>query len=224
MSQRPILEAKSLTKWFAVDGEVCSLLRGIDLVIEPQKSYSIMGRSGAGKTTLLHILATLDTPSEGSLLFKGSNIALLDQEQLRNHFFGFVFQSFHLLEDLPVLENVLLPAQIARRAKFFHERALSLIDRCHLSHKKTTKACHLSGGEKQRVAIARALLMRPQLLFLDEPTGALDAETEQSVLSLLFETAREENSSILLVTHNDSLAQQANCRMVLEDGLIHFFP
>lgn len=221
MSRPPLLEARSLTKWFAVDGEVCSLLKGIDLVIEHQKSYSIMGRSGAGKTTLLHILATLDTPSGGSLLFNGEDIARQDQERLRNHSFGFVFQSFYLLEDLPVLENILLPAHIARTPHLFHERALFLLDRCQLFHKKTTKACHLSGGEKQRVAIARALLMRPKLLFLDEPTGALDADTEQSIFSLLFEAAREEASSLLLVTHNESLAQQADCRLVLEDGLIH---
>ena len=214
----PLLEAQSLKKSFSVDGKETLLLKGVDLKIEHETSYSIVGRSGEGKTTLLQILASLDTPTHGKLLFNGTNFLHLNLEELRNRHFGFVFQSFYLLEDRTVLENVLLPAQIAKQGRLFQERALFLLDRCHLMKKKMTKASHLSGGEKQRVAIARALLMKPKLLFLDEPTGSLDKENEKVILNLLFETAKEEETTLLLVTHNEALANEATFRFLLEDG------
>lgn len=217
---QPILEARSLKKWFFLEEKKSFLLKGIDLVIQPKSSYSIMGRSGAGKTTLLQILATLDSPSEGQVLFKGKDISLLNQEELRNRSFGFVFQSFYLLEDLSVFENVLLPAQIARTPSLFYERAKHLLERCQLHTKKEMKASHLSGGEKQRVAIARALLMYPKILFLDEPTGSLDKENENAILSLLLETAKEEETSLLLVTHNEALARETTHQFHIEDGLL----
>lgn len=214
----PLLEAQSLKKSFSVDGKETLLLKGVDLKIEHETSYSIVGRSGEGKTTLLQVLASLDTPTHGKLLFNGTNFLHLNLEELRNRHFGFVFQSFYLLEDRTVLENVLLPAQIAKQGRLFQERALFLLDRCHLMKKKMTKASHLSGGEKQRVAIARALLMKPKLLFLDEPTGSLDKENEKVILNLLFETAKEEATTLLLVTHNEALANEATFRFLLEDG------
>ena len=215
----PLLEAKNIKKWFPSEEQEAPLLQGINLSVEAETSYSIMGRSGAGKTTLLQILATLDTPSEGTLFFKGASVLTLDQEKLRNRSFGFVFQSFYLLEDLSVLDNVLLPQRIATLPSL-EERALSLLDRCHLHHKRGIKASHLSGGEKQRVAIARALLLSPQILFLDEPTGSLDKENEESLLSLLFETAKEESTSLLLVTHNEALAERAHVQLILENGIL----
>lgn len=221
MTLAPLLEARSLKKWFSSEDETSFLLQGIDLVVEQNRSYSIMGRSGAGKTTLLQILATIDTPSDGELFFQGQNVALLDKEALRNSSFGFVFQSFYLLEERSVIDNVLLPASLAGR-KFSHlERAYRLLDRCGLLQKKDHLASVLSGGEKQRVALARALLLQPKLLFLDEPTGSLDKQSEQAILSLIFETAQQEASSLILVTHNEALAKQADHHFRLENGFLY---
>lgn len=219
-----LLEAIGLEKWFYTDGVATHLLKGIDLAIEESTSYAIMGRSGAGKTTLLQTLATLDIPSKGTLLHEGVPIATLDQDQLRNKYFGFVFQFFYLLEDLSLLDNVLLPASIAgfsaHRNSAYHDRALLLLERCGLAHKKDLKTCHLSGGEKQRTSVARALLLKPQILFLDEPTGSLDKENENSLITLLYDSAQEEKTSLVLVTHNEELAKRATFRYRLEDGLL----
>lgn len=222
--QHTILEAIGLEKSYQVDGTVTHLLKGITLDIEANSSYAIMGRSGAGKTTLLQTLATLDFLSNGTLLYEGQSVARIDQDLLRREKFGFVFQFFYLLEDRTLLDNVLLPAYIAqystKEKSSHHERALHLLNRCGLLHKKDLKACHLSGGEKQRTCVARALLLRPQILFLDEPTGSLDKENEVLLMKLLFETAKEESSTIVLVTHNEELALQAEHRYKLEDGLL----
>ena len=216
----PLLEARSLQKWFFYDGVKAPLLQGIDLTIYPKDFYSIMGRSGAGKTTLLQILATLEPSSQGELLFKGQSVKTLDQEKLRNQCFGFVFQSFHLLEDRSVVEIVLLPASLARCHDQYTKRAMELLHRVGLQGKASVLASHLSGGEKQRVALVRALLMKPKLLFLDEPTGSLDQESETLVFSLLLETAKEEETALLLVTHNETLACQATHQFSLEEGYL----
>lgn len=223
--KHPLLEVQSLKKWFIINKSISSLLKGIDLVIEEKTSYAIIGRSGAGKTTLLQILATLDSFSEGKLLYQGKNIQQLDQDALRNKEFGFVFQSFYLLDDLSSLENVLLPAHIAKQSPLLSrehiKRAHELLDRCQILAKKDLKAALLSGGEKQRVAIARALFMKPRILFLDEPTGSLDKTTEDVLIKLLFQTASEEGTSLVLVTHNEALAKQADHHFILEDGKLN---
>lgn len=223
---RVLIEAQDIQKWFYTDGVATHLLKDITLSIESNTTYAIMGRSGAGKTTLLQILATLDAPTDGTLLYEGKTISAQKADLLRSLHFGFVFQFFYLLEDRSLLENVLLPAHIAKLptgpSTPLFERAIYLLTRCGLIQKKEMKACHLSGGEKQRASVARALLLHPQILFLDEPTGSLDKENEKSLMSLLFETAREEGATLLMVTHNEDLAAKAAHRYRLDEGhLLH---
>lgn len=219
-----LLEAIKLEKWFYIDGTATHLLKGIDFTIEENSSYAIMGRSGAGKTTLLQTLATLDTFTKGTLLHEGHPVSSLDQDLLRSKNFGFVFQFFYLREDQSLLDNVLLPASIAHIPTHIgsplYQRALYLLTRCGLLQKKDLKTCHLSGGEKQRTCVARALLLQPQILFLDEPTGSLDKENEIMLMKLLYETAKEEKSTLILVTHNEELAHDAEHRYRLEDGVL----
>ncbi|MGH7179399.1 MAG: ABC transporter ATP-binding protein, partial [Tepidisphaeraceae bacterium] len=186
------------------------------------------GRSGSGKSTLLHLLGALDEPNAGSILYNGADIAQMGagaRSKLRNTHFGFVFQFYHLLPELNVLENTMLSAMIehswvtfrSRRAEF-RKRAGEVLSRLGLEHRLRHRPAQLSGGERQRVAIARALMNNPRVLFADEPTGNLDAETGRQIMGVLEQLHRQNGQTIVMVTHDRSLAHQADRVLVLKDG------
>lgn len=200
------------------------VLKGVSLSVKPSEVVSIVGPSGAGKTTLLQILGTLSKPDSGSLAIDGKQINSLDDNALsdfRNQRIGFVFQFHHLLPEFTALENVMIPALIARRNRQEAEReALSLLKMMELAERTTHKPSALSGGEQQRVAIARALINRPALLLADEPSGNLDTKNRDHIHSLFFRLREELGQTTLIVTHDESLAAMADRRISMRDGLI----
>ena len=200
------------------------VLKGVSLSIKPSEVVSIVGPSGAGKTTLLQILGTLSKPDSGSLAIDGKQINSLNDNALsdfRNQRIGFVFQFHHLLPEFTALENVMIPALIARRNRQEAEReALSLLKMMELADRTTHKPSALSGGEQQRVAIARALINRPALLLADEPSGNLDTKNRDQIHSLFFRLREELGQTTLIVTHDESLATMADRKITMRDGLI----
>ena len=191
------------------------ILREIDLAVTPGEAVAVVGASGSGKSTLLAILAGLDTPSAGQVEIEGRDLFALDEDQraaLRGRSVGFVFQSFQLLPSLTALENVMLPLELSGTQD---EEAIAkeMLARVGLAQRLNHYPKHLSGGEQQRVALARAFVVRPKLLFADEPTGSLDAESGAAVIRLLFEMNREYGTTLVLVTHDEQLA--ARCKRVV---------
>jgi putative ABC transport system ATP-binding protein len=191
------------------------ILREIDLAVTPGEAVAVVGASGSGKSTLLAILAGLDTPSAGEVHIDGASLFSLDEDQraeLRGRSVGFVFQSFQLLPALTALENVMLPLELALNND---AEALSadMLRRVGLGERLQHYPKHLSGGEQQRVALARAFVVRPKLLFADEPTGSLDAESGAAVIRLLFDMNHEYGTTLILVTHDEQLA--ARCQRIL---------
>lgn len=194
------------------------MLQGVDLAVEKGSFVSIVGTSGSGKSTLLHLLGTLDKPDAGEIRLEGrriDNLSSHERDQLRNSTFGFIFQFYHLLPELTVLENVSVPAMIRYsalswlgRGRALKKAAQAMLERVGLGHRLRHKPRELSGGEMQRAAIARALISNPQILLADEPTGNLDADTGGEVLRLLQELNREEGLTIIMVTHNKDMAMQ----------------
>lgn len=212
-----LLEAKNLHKVFHFP-EKTAILRGVSLEVFAGDSIAILGASGEGKTTLLHILGGLDLPDQGSLYILGkppSRDALL-------HEVGFIFQNFNLLEDLTVLENVLLPARIARHPlseKLYH-RAETLLEEVNLSARKHFPARVLSGGEKQRCALARALINEPALLLADEPSGNLDHATSQQMHQLLLKVTKQQSQGLIIATHDWELASLCKKKWALKEGCL----
>jgi len=199
------------------------ILRGIDLDIPSGQFAAIMGPSGSGKTTLLGLLAGLDTPTSGRVLLDGEDITELSEDQmavLRGRKIGFVYQSYHLIPTLTAEENVLLPMELAGEEPGDAARARDLLGRVGLEDRRDHYPVELSGGEQQRVALARAFVRRPSILLADEPTGNLDSASGQMVLDLLLELNREQGATLVLVTHEPSVAQLADRRVLLRDGLI----
>ena len=186
------------------------ILRDIDLAVTQGEAVAIAGASGSGKSTLLAILAGLDTPTTGVVELAGQNIFLMDEDkraELRGRAVGFVFQSFQLLPALTALENVMLPLELSDDEKA-DELSRQMLVRVGLGERLHHYPKHLSGGEQQRVALARAFVARPKLLLADEPTGSLDAESGGGVISLLFEMNREYGTTLVLVTHDETLAER----------------
>lgn len=200
------------------------VLKGINLTIPENKIISIVGASGAGKSTLLHILGTLDTPDCGEIWYDQENIATYSSNKLatfRNNNIGFVFQFHHLLPEFTALENVMMPALIARRDKAEAEReAAALLRMMNLAQRAAHKPAALSGGEQQRVAIARALINRPALLLADEPSGNLDSKNREEIHALFFRLRDELGQTTVIVTHDDSLASMADRKITMRDGMI----
>ncbi len=216
----PVLRAEGVNK--QVDGPegTLEILSDITLQIAPGESVALVGPSGAGKSTLLAVLAGLDTPTAGEVWLGPEAITSLTEDaraQLRNARVGFVFQSFHLLPSLTAVENVMLPAELAGAADA-RERALAALEAVDLSHRARHYPKHLSGGERQRVAIARAFVTEPKLLFADEPTGNLDTRTGRRVADLLFHLQHESGVTLVLVTHDDRLAQRCDRVLRLSQG------
>ncbi|MCH9626416.1 MAG: Lipoprotein-releasing system ATP-binding protein LolD [Chlamydiales bacterium] len=217
----PILSAKKIRKTFTHPVSV-EVLKGVSIEVFPGKSIAIMGASGEGKSTLLQILGTLEAPTEGELIIAGKSITHHPPPTLRNQHIGFVFQGYNLLEDYSVLQNVLMPALIAgrpiHRGSSIYTHACSLLDRVGLSHRIHFTTKLLSGGEKQRVALARALCNDPELLLADEPSGNLDHETSSRIHELLFHSVKELNKSLIVVTHDHTLAELCDRKLILCDG------
>ena len=220
-----MLELVNVHKSFSHNENVIEVLKGVDLSVAPGNSMAIMGASGVGKSTLLHIMGTLEPPTKGIVRFNDQDVNELDEAELcrlRNRGIGFVFQFHHLLPEFDALENTSMPALIARRGKKkATEMAVDILGRVGLEKRLRHRVGELSGGEQQRVAIARALIIRPQLLLADEPTGNLDRITGEGIADLLVQLNREEGLAIVVVTHNQRLAERLSQRMEIVDGRIH---
>jgi lipoprotein-releasing system ATP-binding protein len=217
----PLLEAKNISKSFYYPNLV-PILKGISLQVMPGESVAIVGRSGEGKSTLLQILGTLEEPCEGTLSITGQQVVGSNRTRLRNEEIGFVFQSFHLLEDYTALENVLMPARIARqpvgRGSTAERRALDLLEKVGLADRAHFHTKLLSGGEKQRVALARAMCNDPSLILADEPSGNLDSQTAQLIHEILLDFACDQQKALLLVTHDRELAKLCSRQYELRHG------
>lgn len=225
-----MVELENVTRRYRVGGQVVDALAGVSISVPQGQFIAIVGPSGSGKSTLLNILGCLDRPTTGSYCLDATDVSTFDDERasdFRNRRIGFVFQSFHLLPRLTVLENVLLPRrflQVTHGAgnaigPDLEVRARSLLERMDMSQRLDHRPEQLSGGQMQRVAIARALLMQPALLLADEPTGNLDSKSAAAVLGLL-EEVHDQGQTIVLVTHDNEVAARAQRRVHLRDGKI----
>ena len=218
-----MIETKNLTKEYQVGSQKVKALDGIDLNVDKGEFISIMGPSGSGKTTLMNIIGCLDSPSNGSYTLNNKSVSDLSENELakiRNKEIGFVFQSFHLLARNSALENVMLPLKYAGSdKKTALAKSKESLDRVGLSDRYDHSPSELSGGQQQRVAIARALVNQPSILFADEPTGNLDSKTGDDVMNI-FKQLNSNGQTIILITHEDSIAKQSNRIITIMDGLI----
>jgi putative ABC transport system ATP-binding protein len=219
----PLLEARDLCKSYAMGGEVVHALRGVSLDIEEGEFVAIMGASGSGKSTLMNILGCLDAPTSGTYRLEGQAVQGLPADRLaaiRNRHIGFVFQQFNLLPRTSAEENAQLPLVYAGvRTAERRARALAALEAVGLRERADHTPAQLSGGQQQRVAIARALVNRPRLILADEPTGALDTQTSESIMQLLSDLNRQ-GITVVLVTHENDIAAWARRRIVFRDGRI----
>jgi lipoprotein-releasing system ATP-binding protein len=218
----PLLQVRGLQKVFKKGRTKIHALKGIDLTIQPGERMAIAGASGAGKTTLLHILGTLDRPTQGEVLYQGIDIFSRPEgalAELRNRDIGFVFQFYNLLPEFNALENTMMPALIQGIGKKeAQQQAEEILTEVGLKDRMQHKPGELSGGEQQRVAVARALVLRPALLLADEPTGNLDSKTGERIIRLIFSLNRAKGVTLIVVTHNEALAQRFPRRIFLADG------
>lgn len=216
-----MIKASGITKAY---GKL-QVLKGVELSIGKGEFVSIVGKSGAGKSTLLHILGTLDKPDAGQVFIAEEEVSKLNTKKLagfRNRNIGFVFQFHHLLPEFTALENVLIPALIAKSPEgAARKRAAELLDYLGLSERLQHKPGQLSGGEQQRVAVARALMNQPAIIFADEPSGNLDSASSQELHRLLFQLRNDFEQTFVIVTHNEDLAQMSDRRLVMKDGLFN---
>jgi len=225
------LMARGLFKSYWKGKNEVKVLRGIDIEVDRGEMVAVVGASGSGKSTLLHLLGLLDAPDQGEVLFDGQRVdnrGERQRDQLRNDTFGFIFQFYHLLPELTALENVLMPQLIRHGVlSYLKERrrlrndGIELLERVGLGHRLNHRPAELSGGEMQRAAIARALSGRPKVLLADEPTGNLDAGNGHGVLELLRDLNHERGLTMILVTHDQQIAQQADRVVRLVEGQIH---
>ena len=228
------LTAFGIKKTYRKGKNEVPVLGGVDLEVERGEMVAVTGASGSGKSTLLHILGLLDAPDSGKVMLEGSRIddrSDGERDRLRNNTFGFIFQFYHLLPELTALENVLMPQLIRHglwsylaNRRGLNREGTELLERVGLSHRLSHFPAELSGGEMQRAAIARALAGRPKVLLADEPTGNLDTSNGQAVLELLRDLNRERALTIILVTHDHHIAQQADRVVRLADGRIEAWP
>lgn len=226
--QEAILRATGVRKSFRMGDATIEVLKHVDLTIRAGEFVAIEGRSGSGKSTLLHLLGALDAPDSGSIRFQDRDLATLGASQrsvIRNREFGFVFQFYHLLPELNVVENVLLSSMVRygwwrfqMHRRELHGRAEHLLQRFGLGHRLRHRPNQLSGGERQRVAIARALMNQPRVLFTDEPTGNLDAQTGAEIMAVLEDLHRRHGQTMVMVTHDRALARTADRVLILREG------
>ncbi|MGN1394057.1 MAG: lipoprotein-releasing ABC transporter ATP-binding protein LolD [Succinivibrionaceae bacterium] len=224
MNSEILLKVENVTKDYKEGSVITHVLKGINLEIRSNELVAVVGSSGSGKSTLLHILGTLDTPTLGTVLFKGNNLFKLSNKKLsdfRNKNLGFVYQFHHLLADFTAYENVAIPLLInGTPKKEIKERVEYLLNKVGLSHRMHHRSSEMSGGERQRVAIARAIVNKPSLVLADEPTGNLDRASALSVFELLKELRTETKCSLVVVTHDLELANSFERKIIIQDGLI----
>jgi len=220
-----MIQLNNLSKTFIKDGNRIEVLKSLDFTITRGESLAILGVSGAGKSTLIHILGTLDHPTSGNVLFDDIDVFQWDKKKLaefRNKMIGFVFQFHNLLPEFNSLENTMMPALIHglpyRKAR---ERAAVILHEVGLGDRLTHKPGELSGGEQQRVAVARALVMEPEIILADEPTGNLDSETGKKIEDILLDLNRTKRITLVVVTHNRTLADKMSKNIGLRDGKIY---
>ncbi len=224
MNKSNLIEVKNLVKVYRDGNTYFKALNSVSFSIQKGESVAIIGKSGSGKSTLMHLLAALDKPNEGEILINGQNIAKMKKRELnklRNQTFGFVFQQFFMNPKDTVLQNVILPLKIAgvasRKRK---EIALKALEAVELTDKAKNKASNLSGGQKQRVCVARAIANSPEIIFADEPTGNLDSKTSKKIEDLLFDLNKESGITLIIVTHDESLAAKCDRQIRIQDGQI----
>jgi len=218
----PILRLAGVHLKLASQAGEVNILRGVDLSVAPGESVAVVGPSGSGKSTMMMIVAGLERPTQGEVHVAGQNLTKLDEDGLalfRRRSIGIVFQAFHLIPTMTALENVAIPLEFAGRRDAF-ERARAGLESVGLGHRITHYPGQLSGGEQQRVALARALAAEPQLLLADEPTGNLDGETGQQVIRLMFDLTRRIGSTMVLITHDTTLAERCDRVVRMLDGRI----
>lgn len=224
MAQANILEVVGVTKTFGKGEGSLTALHSVTLKVKKGESIAVIGKSGSGKSTLMHIMALLDTPSEGSLTIDNQQADALETKQLnqiRNKMFGFVFQQFFLNANATVLDNVILPLKIAGMSVRERNRiGIDVLKNVELEEKAKNKANDLSGGQKQRVVIARALVNNPKVIFADEPTGNLDSTTGRMIENMLFRLNQDRGITLIIVTHDAELAKRCDRQVHLKDGHI----
>lgn len=218
-----IIEAVGIQKSYKAGTQTVSVLRGIDFSVAKNESVSIMGPSGSGKSTLLHILGLMSTPDTGQIMLNGESITKLSDNKIskiRRRSLGFIFQKFNLISTLNVIENVFWPLMIdGGSLKDSTQKAKHLLKEVGLTNRSTHYPSQLSGGEQQRVAIARALIAQPKLVFADEPTGALDSKNTQQVIELLKKLVLNHGGSLVIVTHDPSIAAHCQKHFSIKDGI-----
>lgn len=219
-----VLEAQNIEKHFTDGKSTVEVIKGLSLQVKAGEFVSIVGSSGSGKSTLLHVLGGLDRPSSGQVFLQGSRFDSLNEAErgyLRNQHLGFVYQFHHLLPEFTALENVAMPLMLRQGTNFkdVQKQAEYLLECVGLTHRLTHKPGELSGGERQRVALARALVAKPALMMADEPTGNLDRKTASKIFELLMDLRQEFNMAMLIVTHDEQLAQSADSILHMQDGL-----
>lgn len=224
VANSPLVMARGLRKSYPIGKRTLEVLRGIDLEVARGEFLALRGASGAGKSTLLHLLGGLDLPNAGEIHFDGTNLRSLSSGSLaqwRNRRVGFIFQAYHLLPELSALENVALPARLARTSSVESaRRATALLERVGLGKRLEHRPYELSGGEQQRVAVARALINEPDLILADEPTGNLDSQTGAEIIQLLETLRAERQATFIMATHDAHIAARARRVIELADGLI----
>lgn len=219
-----VLEVKDIYKSFTDGKSKVDVIKGLSLQVNAGDFVSIVGASGSGKSTLLHVLGGLDQPTQGQVFLNGQHFDTLGEAERgfkRNEYLGFVYQFHHLLPEFTALENVAMPLMLRSNSNFkeVKQRAEYLLERVGLSHRLEHKPGELSGGERQRVALARALVTKPALMLADEPTGNLDRKTAMTIFQLLMDLKKELNMAMLIVTHDEQLAQSADSILHMQDGL-----
>ena len=219
-----LLSCQNITKFYQEGTQQTEVLKQVSFFMQPSELVAIVGSSGSGKSTLLHTLGGLDQPSSGEVFIKGQSLQQMTPNalaKLRNQYLGFVYQFHHLMADFTALENVMMPMLIGQQNKTeAQDRAEQILSAVGLQHRISHRPSALSGGERQRVAIARALVNNPALVLADEPTGNLDHKTTESIFELIQQLNQEKKIAFLLVTHDLSLAEKLNRRLIMQDGVL----